>query len=115
MKGRGGEVGAGKISDRWIVLKKAWRAGFWKVLVAIPLWIFLGPPAALRAQGVRYDNIVLGPHGGPVGAATVAVCSAGATTTQSPCSPLATIYADQALTQPIANPFQADSLGNYGF
>lgn len=71
--------------------------------------------AAARAQGVRYDNIVLGPRGAPVGAATVAVCAAGAATGSTPCSPLSTIYADEALTQPVANPLRADSLGNYGF
>ncbi|HVB98997.1 MAG TPA: hypothetical protein VNJ12_06650 [Candidatus Dormibacteraeota bacterium] len=67
------------------------------------------------AQGVRYDNIVLGPRGTPVAAAQIAVCTAAATRTTTPCSPLAQIYSDQALTQPVANPFSADSLGNYGF
>ncbi len=82
---------------------------------ALFLCIVLGATDGLRAQGVRYDNIVLGPRGTPVGAATIAVCSAGASISTTPCSPLANIYADEALTQPVANPFQADSLGNYGF
>ncbi|HEV2386641.1 MAG TPA: hypothetical protein VGS20_05230 [Candidatus Acidoferrales bacterium] len=71
--------------------------------------------APLRAQGVRYDNIVLGPRGVPAAAATIAVCTSVADTTTAPCSPLATIYSDEALMHPVANPFPADSLGNYGF
>jgi hypothetical protein len=97
------------------VIRRSGRTGGWNWLVVGFLWILLGPTAMLRAQGVRYDNIVLGPRGGPVGAATIAVCSSSATTATTPCSPLATIYSDEALTQPLANPMQADSLGNYGF
>lgn len=91
------------------------RIGGWNWVVIAFLWVLLGPAVLLRAQGVRYDNIVLGPRGGPVAGATIAVCSAGASTTSTPCSPLATIYSDEGLTQPLANPFPADSLGNYGF
>lgn len=93
----------------------AGRRGRWSGLVVVFLWILMGHTTLLRAQGVRYDNIVLGPRGGPVGAATIAVCSSSATTATTPCSPLATIYSDEALTQPLANPMKADSLGNYGF
>jgi hypothetical protein len=92
--------------------KRAERRG---VCVGALVLILLCATPGLRAQGVRYDNIVLGPRGGPVGAASIAVCAAGASTSTTPCSPLATIYSDEALTQPLANPFQADSLGNYGF
>jgi hypothetical protein len=91
------------------------RARRYSGLAVACLGILLGASIALQAQGVRYDNIVLGPRGGPVASATVAVCAAGATTSTSPCSPLATVYSDEALTQPMANPFKADSLGNYGF
>ena len=87
----------------------------WCGNAALFVCVLLGTAAGLRAQGVRYDNIVLGPRGTPVGAATIAVCSAGASISTTPCSPLANIYSDEALTQPIADPFQADSLGNYGF
>ena len=104
-----------EILDRWAVTGIAGRKGRWNGFVLVFLWILLGPTTLLRAQGVRYDNIVLGPRGGPVASATVAVCAAGATTSSAPCSPLATIYSDEALTQPLANPMQADSLGNYGF
>lgn len=78
-------------------------------------WMLLLAAPPLAAQGVRYDNVVLGPRGGPVAGATVAVCTAAATRSQTPCAPLATIYADAALTTPLANPFTADALGNYGF
>jgi hypothetical protein len=71
--------------------------------------------AGLHAQVVRYDNIALGPQGGPVSGATVAVCAATADTSTTPCSPLVQLYSDEAMTQPLANPFPADSLGNYGF
>ena len=45
--------------------------------------------------------------------AIVRVCPS--TGSGSPCSPLSSIYADQALTQPLANPFSADSNGLYSF
>ncbi len=80
------------------------------LLMALLAW---APAAA--AQGVRYDNIVLGPRGTPVGGASVAVCTAAAQRSQTPCAPLATVYADAALTQPLANPLTADALGNFGF
>ncbi len=67
------------------------------------------------AQGSRYDNIVLSPQGKPLAAATVAVCTAAASTATTPCSPLATVYTDATLTTPAANPLTADGLGNYGF
>ncbi len=104
-----------RVSDRWAVIRMAGRTGRWGGLVVVFLWILLGPTTLLRAQGVRYDNIVLGPRGGPVASANIAVCAAGASAGTAPCSPLATIYSDEALTQPLANPMQADSLGNYGF
>lgn len=86
-----------------------------RVWVGAVTCVLLGWTAGLGAQGVRYDNIVLGPRGTPVGAATIAVCTSVAVTTATPCSPLAQIYSNEALTQAVANPFQADSLGNYGF
>jgi hypothetical protein len=104
-----------KILDGPASIKKGGHTGGWNWVVVGFLWILLGPTAGLRAQGVRYDNIVLGPRGGPVASANIAVCAAGASTTSAPCSPLATIYSDEGLTQPLANPMQADSLGNYGF
>jgi hypothetical protein len=95
--------------------KRSKGVGQWGACVGALVWILLCAAPGVRAQGVRYDNVILGPRGGPVGAASIAVCLAGASTSTTPCSPLTTIYSDEALTQPIANPFQADSLGNYGF
>src|SRR5579871_1030370 len=65
------------------------------------------------AQGSRKDDIVFGPAGHPVAAASVRVCAATATGT--PCTPLANIYTDATLTVPAANPVIADGLGNYHF
>jgi hypothetical protein len=45
--------------------------------------------------------------------ANVLVCSYPATGT--PCTPLANIYADRGLTQPLSNPFAADINGLYSF
>jgi hypothetical protein len=101
-------------SGKGPVVRMGGRTGCWTSFVLFS-GILLGAAAGLHAQGVRYDNIVLGPRGGPVASATVAVCAAGATTSTTSCSPLATVYSDEGLTQPMANPFQADSLGNYGF
>jgi hypothetical protein len=104
------------IFEQWSAIRMVrWKGGHRGGLFAMVLWILLVPASSLWAQGVRYDNIVLGPRGGPVGAASIAVCAAGASTGSAPCSPLASIYSDEALTQPLANPMQADSLGNYGF
>ena len=70
-------------------------------------------PGMARAQGSRKDDIVLNRFGQPIAGATVTVCTAGATGT--PCSPLASIYSDVALTQPLANPLTSDGQGNYHF
>src|SRR5713101_1905910 len=64
-------------------------------------------------QGTRKDDIVLNRFGQPVAGATVTVCTSGATGT--PCSPLAAIFSDVALTQAKANPFTTDGQGNYNF
>ena len=104
----------GEFRDRRPVVRMSTKGGCWGAIVTVIGILFCLTPG-LRAQGVRYDNIVLGPRGGPVASANIAVCAAGASTSSAPCSPLATIYSNEALTQPLANPMQADSLGNYGF
>jgi len=68
-----------------------------------------------QAQGTRKDDIVFGPPGGPTAGATVAICAQPATTSTTPCSPLASIFTDSALTQPLSQPFKTDGLGNYHF
>jgi hypothetical protein len=88
------------------------RIGRWAATLVLAL---MAAPSMARAQGSRYDNIVLSPQGKPLAAATVAVCTAAASTATTPCSPLATVYTDATLTTPAANPLTADGLGNYGF
>jgi hypothetical protein len=68
------------------------------------------------AQGVqKYDTAMVNVAGTlrPVANATVRVCSANST--GSPCTPLANIYSDIALTMVLANPTSADANGNYHF
>jgi hypothetical protein len=72
---------------------------------------FAAVPA--RAQGSRKDDIVFNAQGRPMAGANVRVCTASAT--GQPCSPLANIYSDAALTQALANPTATDGLGNYSF
>ncbi len=82
------------------------------VLALVFLWLFVLAPTG-SGQGSRKDDIVLNRFGQPVAGATVSVCTSGATGT--PCSPLAAIYSDIGLTQPLANPLASDGQGNYHF
>src|SRR5665213_453219 len=63
------------------------------------------------ATATKTSNGLLAPGGG----ATITVCAAGAI--GEPCSPVLTgaLFLDQALTQPLSNPFTADASGNYQF
>jgi len=72
---------------------------------------FCAPGA--RAQGSRKDDVVFNTQGRPMAGATVRICTSSAT--GQPCSPLANIYSDVALTQTLANPLTTDGLGNYSF
>jgi len=65
------------------------------------------------AQGTRKDDIVFNAQGRPMAGASVRVCTSAAT--GQPCTPLAQIYSDPALTQALANPTSTDGLGNYNF
>ncbi len=76
---------------------------------------FVVAPSRVHAQGSRKDDIVIGPRGTPLGGASVAICTQPAVTTTTPCSPLATLYSNSALTQALANPLTTDGLGNYVF
>ena len=67
------------------------------------------------AQGSRKDDVVLGPTGRPMAGVSVAICTEPAATTAAPCSPLAALYSDSALTHALANPLASDGLGNYYF
>ena len=82
-------------------------------LGGLALLVCFVAPRTVRAQGSRKDDIVLNRFGQPVAGASVTVCTSGATGT--PCSPLASIYLDVALTQPLANPLSSDGQGNYHF
>src|SRR5882672_8870549 len=78
--------------------------------VALALVVCAG---SARAQGSRKDDVVFNAQGRPMAGAAVRVCTSGAT--GQPCTPLASIYSDGALTQALANPLSADGLGNYTF
>jgi hypothetical protein len=85
------------------------------ILCAVTLALHLCPSivAPIHAQGTRKDDIVFNSRGIPLAGATVRVCVMPAS--GQPCSPLALLYSDPALTQAIANPTTTDGLGNYFF
>lgn len=90
----------------------------WKARLAAMVAVMicaLGPWATnAMAQGSRKDDVVFNSRGQPLAGATVRVCASNASTT-SPCTPLASIYSDNALTQALANPITADGMGNFSF
>src|SRR5260370_3730855 len=81
------------------------------VALALHLWPGIVTPA--QAQGTRKDDIVFNSRGIPLAGATARVCAMPAS--GPPCTPLALIYSDSALTQALANPTTTDGLGNYFF
>ena len=81
------------------------------MLVALHLWP--GTVAPAQAQGTSKDDIVFNSRGVPLAGATVRICAMPAS--GQPCSPLALIYSDPALTLALANPTTTDGLGNYFF
>jgi pectate lyase-like protein len=84
-------------------------------IIFAALFCAAGPWAAnTRAQGSRKDDVVFNARGQPLSGATIRVCAPTATTTP-PCTPLALIYSDVALTQALANPTTSDGMGNYTF
>ena len=76
--------------------------------------VLAGPPQA-GAQGSRKDDMVMNARGVPQAGAFVAICAQPANTSTTPCSPLANLYSNAALTQALANPITTDGLGNYLF
>src|SRR3984893_6337388 len=85
---------------------------FWALLtLALHVWPGIVSPA--NAQGSRKDDIVFNSRGIPLAGATIRICAMPAS--GQPCSPLALIYSDAALTQALANPTTTDGLGNYFF
>src|SRR6266403_3641576 len=87
--------------------------GFLWALLALALHVVPGPVGPAHAQGTRKDDIVFNSRGIPLAGATVRVCAMPAS--GQPCTPLALIYSDAALTQALANPTASDGLGNYSF
>src|SRR6266404_4569624 len=87
--------------------------GFLLALVAVALHVLPGAVAPAHAQGSRKDDIVFNSRGIPLAGATIRICAMPAS--GQPCTPLAQIYSDAALTQAMANPTSTDGLGNYSF
>src|SRR5258708_7541072 len=87
--------------------------GFLWVLVALALHVWPGVVTSAQAQGSRKDDIVFNSRGISLAGATIRICAMPAS--GQPCSPLAQIYSDAALTQALANPTTTDGLGNYSF
>ena len=82
-------------------------------IVAMALHVWPGCIGPTHGQGSRKDDIVFNTRGVPLAGATVRVCAMPAS--GQPCTPLALIYSDAALTQALANPTATDGLGNYSF
>ena len=99
-----------KIASRF---KRATTMTFLWALMALALHVWPSMVAPAHAQGSRKDDIVFNSRGIPLAGASVRVCSMPAS--GQPCSPLALIYSDSALTQALANPTTTDGLGNYFF
>jgi len=85
------------------------------VWVTLALWVHVWPGmvGAAHGQGSRKDDIVFNTRGVPLAGATVRVCAMPAS--GQPCTPLAQLYSDAALTQAMANPTTSDGMGNYSF
>lgn len=73
--------------------------------------IFLLVSSLAFAQGGARSSFIVKSSAGQAG--TVRVCTGAATGT--PCSPLASIYSDAALTIPLSNPITTDAYGNYSY
>ncbi len=86
--------------------------GFFWALLTLALHVCAFAPGT-AAQGTRKDDIVFNSRGMPLAGVTVRICVMPAT--GQPCTPLALIYSDLALTQALANPTTTDGLGNYFF
>jgi hypothetical protein len=104
-----------------IALRPPAQAGFKHAKTTTFLWALLtlalhvcpGIVSPVHAQGTRKDDIVFNSRGIPLAGAAVRVCAMPAS--GQPCTPLALIYSDAALTQALANPTTTDGLGNYFF
>src|SRR5467141_3052849 len=95
------------------MIRSKMRMGILWAIVALALHVLPGAIQPAHAQGSRKDDIVFNSRGIPLAGATVRVCAMPAS--GQPCTPLALIYSDAALTQALANPTTTDGLGNYFF
>src|SRR5690242_17571063 len=93
--------------DMLKIAKQFFRGAAWMTIA------LLACAGIASAQGSRKDDVVFNAQGRPMAGAAVRVCTSSAA--GQPCSPLALIYSDAALTQALANPLTADGLGNYMF
>lgn len=84
-----------------------------KSLVCAIFCLFVS--ASSWAQGVGYFHKETEPGGGDVKNPSIKVCSSGASMIKQPCDLPVTIYTDDTLTVPKANPFRGDANGNYEF
>ena len=82
----------------------------WLLTIAFALHLCPGYVPSAHAQGSRKDDIVFNSRGVPLAGATVRVCTMPAS--GQPCTPLAQIYSDVALTQAIANPATKSSVSS---
>src|SRR6266568_639485 len=95
------------------MIRSKTATGFLWALLALALHVWPGAIGPAHAQGSRKDDIVFNSRGTPLAGATVRVCAMPAS--GQPCTPVALIYSDVALTQALANPTTTDGLGNYFF
>src|SRR5713101_584910 len=99
-----------KIASRF---KRAKTMTFLWALLTLALHVWPGVVTPAQAQGSRKDDIVFNTRGIPLAGATIRVCAMPAS--GQPCTPLALIYSDSALTQALTNPTTSDGMGNYFF
>src|SRR5467141_1533195 len=95
------------------MIRSKMRMGILWAIVAMALHLWPGVVKPAHGQGSRKDDIVFNTRGVPLAGATVRVCAMPAS--GQPCTPLALIYSDTALTQALANPTTSDGVGNYFF
>ena len=93
--------------------KRVTRMTLFLAALALLLHLIPGVVDPSRGQSSRKDDIVFNSRGVPLAGASIRVCAMPAS--GQPCTPLAQIYSDSALTQALANPTSTDGLGNYFF
>src|SRR5713226_10784 len=94
-------------------IERVTRMAFFFAVLALLLHLIPGGIDSSRGQSSRKDDIVFNSRGIPLAGASIRVCTMPAS--GQPCTPLAQIYSDSALTQALANPTTTDGMGNYFF